>query len=276
MTSTLLLVMSAYASTDQDLENRFANVQRLIETSSGAQRVQDSDSAEARARRQQARALLERADAARQRGDAAAARELLGEASRTMFDAVRLAGTPESLKTKHNDDFDARRRSLEALTTALQRISTEKGRGERFRTLLQELDTLVARAVQLRNGNQMDEGRALLDQAYDKAKRGVEQLRGGDTLVRSLNFASKEEEYHYEVDRNDTHRMLLEVLGKESDGGGQMARMTASFVDQATDLRSRAEGQARAGNYAAAVKTLEQSTQHLIRALRSSGIYIPG
>ena len=59
VTSTLLLVMSAYASTDQDLENRFANVQRLIETSSGAQRVQDSDSAEARARRQQARALLE-------------------------------------------------------------------------------------------------------------------------------------------------------------------------------------------------------------------------
>ena len=37
-------------------------------------------------------------------------------------------------------------------------------------------------------------------------------MRSGDTLVRSLNFASKEEEYRYEIDRNDTHQMLIKVL----------------------------------------------------------------
>ena len=103
----------------EDLDNRIANVSRLIEESSGAKRVEDSGNAEALARREQARKLLQQARTARDSGDAARASALLGEASRSMFDAVRLAGIPDSMTRKDVSDFDDRVRSIEALTAAL-------------------------------------------------------------------------------------------------------------------------------------------------------------
>ena len=93
----------------------------------------------------------------------------------------------------------------------------------------------------------------------------------------SLNFASKEEEYHYELDRNDTHQMLVTVLLEEkmADSAG-VAKMVNVFLDKARLLREEGDRQAARGDFEAAVQTLEESTKELVRAIRSGGIYIPG
>ena len=49
-----------------------------------------------------------------------------------------------------------------------------------------------------------------------------------------------------------------------------------AFTDKAAALRRDAEGQARNGDHAAAIRLLEDSTRELVRAIRSGGIYIPG
>ena len=117
----------------------------------------------------------------------------------------------------------------------------------------------------------------MLDEAYVAAKVAIEHLRGGETLVRSLDFASSEEEYHYEVDRNDTHRMLVDVLLKEKmRTNGGIETMVNKFMKRADELRVRADSQASDGEYENAVTTLEQSTKEIVRAIRSAGIYIPG
>jgi hypothetical protein len=49
-----------------------------------------------------------------------------------------------------------------------------------------------------------------------------------------------------------------------------------AFADKATQLRAEAEAQAARGDHAGAVKSLEDSTRELVRAIRSGGLYIPG
>jgi len=102
-------------------------------------------------------------------------------------------------------------------------------------------------------------------------------MRRGDTLVRSLNFATKREEYDYEIDRNDTHRMLVNVLLEERRASNPaLDRSVRNFLDEAARLRGEAEQQAQKGGFDAAIKTLEDSTRELVRAIRGAGVYIPG
>ena len=105
------------------------------------------------------------------------------------------------------------------------------------------------------------------------AKAGISGLRSGDTLVRSLNFASKEEEYHYEVDRNNTHQMLIKVLLEDKKAADAMIQ---TYVTKARELRGRADAAAAAKDYGGAVRLLEESTAELVRAIRNAGVYIPG
>jgi HPt (histidine-containing phosphotransfer) domain-containing protein len=139
-----------------------------------------------------------------------------------------------------------------------------------------DVNVLVARARQLEQAGRLDEGRRSLNAAYEMAKGTIEELRGGDTLVRALEFASKEEEYRYELDRNDTHQMLITVLVEEKRSSRGVDQMVTKYVQRAQTLRGEAERQAGAGDFAKAVATLEQSTKELVRAIRSAGVYIPG
>ena len=268
--------LNVFAVTDKELDNRLANVERLVESSSGARRVEGSNQADAMLKRDQARELLRQARSAKQAGDSAKTQELLKQASQRMFEAVRMVGTPSSVTEKHQRDFEARIGSVTALREALSRIAAEKGSGSSTQGAIAEVDGLLGKARAAQASGDMEAGWTSLNAAYDRAKREVESLRGGETLVRSLTFENPEAEYRYEVDRNDTHRMLLDVLAQESASAKSSKAMVDKFVARAAELRQEAEAQAARGDHAQAVKVLEQSTKELIRAIRSTGVYIPG
>lgn len=256
--------------------NRLQSVEKLIENSSAARQVEASGEPQALARRDEARALYKQALAAAQAGDQEQAEKLLSQATKTMFEAVRMADQEEVVAEKHARDFDSRLESVNALLEAHDRVSQEKGaevaNGE-LRSLVQRK---LADAQSLREQGRPEEGRKRLDEAYVAAKVAIENLRGGDTLVRSLNFETKEEEYRYEVDRNDTHQMLIKVLLQEKMEKAGVEQMVQQFMGKAAEARAEAERKAAGGDYDGAVSTMEESTKHLVRAIRSAGIYIPG
>jgi hypothetical protein len=113
----------------------------------------------------------------------------------------------------------------------------------------------------------------VIDRAYLTARVSIESMRRGDTLVRSLTFASKREEYAYEIDRNDTHRMLVNLVLAERRDVGPMLQ---PLLDKAGVLRKDAEAQAQRGDHEGAIRTLEDSTRELVKAVRAGGIYVPG
>jgi hypothetical protein len=256
------------------VESRVENVRRLVFSSSGAQRVKDSGKPAARQAHQKAVDAFEAAEGAWKKRDLKQADRHLDEATHLMFEAIREAGAGEAIRKKKEDDYVARDESVDVLAEALQRIADEKHANGRIASAVREMRHHHAEAERLHAAGNVDAARKEMDAAYETAKVAIESLRGGDTLVRDLNFATKEEEYRYELDRNDTHQMLIKVLVE--DKGDSVKAMVSKYADKASKLRKRAEGEARRGDHSAAEKTLEESTRELVRAIRSAGVYIPG
>jgi hypothetical protein len=258
------------------IERRLISVGTLIESSSGARQIEESGNAAAQVRRLRARELHAQATAALRSGDLAQASQLLDEAAQTMFNGVRAASAEKVTGPKDRSDFDARMESTRALLEAQKRIAAEKGGGPGAADLARRIEALMNEAARLAAAGKVDEGRVVLDQAYLAAKAAIGGMRGGDTLVRSLNFASKDEEYRYEIDRNDTHQMLVKVLLEEKRGAAGVDAMVERSTSAAAQLRKTAEEQAAKREFETAVKTLEESTRELVRAIRAAGVYIPG
>lgn len=263
----------AAAQEREQVERRVQSVGTLIESSSAAKQIDSSGVAAARERRDNARLIHREAVAALAANDAAGASKLLDQAAREMMDGARLARPEQVAGEKHKRDFEARLESARALLAAQQRITKEKGAGREAQDAARSIERQIGEAQAIAVQGRYEDAWPVLDRAYLTARVSIESMRRGDTLVRSLNFASKREEYDYEIDRNDTHAMLIKVLlADRKDAAGAMA----PFTEKAAALRSEAEAQAKKGDHAAGIKLLEDSTRELVRAIRSGGIYIPG
>jgi hypothetical protein len=271
---TLLIAASGALAQDREqLQRRLQSVGTLIETSSAAKQIDASGGEAARTKRDTARLIHREATAALAGGDLAGAAKLLDQAAREMMEGARLARPDEVVGEKKRRDFDARLDSAKALLAAQQRITQEKGAGREAQDAARQIEQQIGEAQKLAAAGRDDDARTLLDKAYLTARASIETLRRGDTLVRSLTFANKREEYDYEIDRNETHRMLIGILLSDRK---EAAASMQGFVEKAAALRRDAEGQAREGRHDDAVRTLEDSTRELVRAIRAGGIYIPG
>lgn len=258
------------------LERRLASVSTLIEKSSAAKQIEASANPEALALRGKARELRQQAEELFRKGQSGEATRLLDQAAKLMFDGVRLASPEQVTGAKLQRDFDNRMESVKALLGAQKRISAEK-RQAKGAEMSQSVEAQIREASSLAAAGKLEAGRALLDKVYLSLKVAIEGLRDGDTLVRSLQFASKEDEFHYEVDRNDTHKMLIKVLLEEKRASNaNLESMVQKYLETAQTLRTSAEGAAAKKDFEGGIKLLEDSTKELVRAIRSAGVYIPG
>jgi len=270
--------LAASAGQDKEqLARRIESVGHLLETSSAARQIETSRDPQALSLREDARTLYKTARAAFDAGDLQKASRLLTETTILMLKAVRFAAPEDITGKKEEADFKVRQESVKALLSAYKRIASEKSAAKGINETISESEKIMGEANKLAEAGNYTEGRAVLERAFITIKTGVSTLRHGDTLVRSLNFASKEEEYHYEVDRNDTHQMLIKMLVDEKRAASpDLDRQVSSFVARAKELRAKAEASAAAKDFAGAIKLLEDSTAELVKAIRNSGVYIPG
>ncbi len=266
----------AQASAGNDVASRLVYVERLLTESSAAKKVDASGKAEAIQMKADAQAHFDQAKALVDGGDNDAAEAELREAIRLMTTAARAANGDAKVSRKQTDDYGSRKESVTALATAHDRIATEKGMKDMNAALQQKVAADLAASDELLAAGKGDEARAMLDATYESVKTSLEDLRGGDTLVRELNFETPEDEYHYELDRNDTHRMLVEVLLAEKMQASPMRKTADGFIAKAGELRVQAEQAAGKKKFEDAIRLLEESTKEFIRAIRSAGVYIPG
>ncbi|MBL8488054.1 MAG: hypothetical protein JNK22_13285 [Rhodocyclaceae bacterium] len=271
---------SRLAAAPQDREQvafTLESVGKLLGTSSAARQIEASKVPEALARQARARELHATARTALDAGDLARASALLTEARAVFFEGVRLAAPEEVTAKKLETDYNARLESVKALLGAYRRVASEKGGAARGVTeAIAQIEKFMAAAAAHAQGGRYKEGRAELDRAYLVAKAGVSGLRSGDTLVRSLHFATREEEFHYEVDRNNTHQMLIRVLLEEKRAAERVDGMVQGYVSRSQELRGQADAAAARRDYPEAIRLLEESTAELVKAIRNAGVFIPG
>jgi len=258
------------------VQSRMENLERLVKQSSAARRIDESGDPEARELKAEAAKHLDDAQGLLTSGDAVKASASLQEATDAMFAAIRKAGPGAESEEKKRKDLETRIRSAEVLVTALERIAREKGEQARYAGEVRGIRAKLSQAEREAADGRLDQAKASADGAYASAKATVENLRQGDTLVRSLNFANKEEEYKYELDRNDTHKMLMKVLLEDKPISAATRKAVDQQIAAAAALRARAEKEAAKGDFGKAVSTLEDSTEELVKGIRRAGIYIPG
>lgn len=249
-------------------------IEQLVNHSSAASQIQQGGNAEAKALQQQARHELEKAKKAQQSGDAQAVGDALNKAKGAMFQAMRLSGA-KVVKEKQEQDFKQRVQSVNALLEAHKRIRLEKKLAQAAEDVEQHVAAQVQQAYSELQKERIGKAMELANAAYLSIKLSVTRLRDGDTLVRELHFDTKQDEYQYEVERNRTHQILVNVVLKEKLSP-QMSLLMKTPMAQAEELHKQAEQQAAQGDYDKAIETLEQSTQQIIRAIRMAGVYIPG
>ena len=182
--------------------SRLQSVEKLLQTSSAAQQIKNSGNQAARKKHEQAIQLYQQAKKANSSGDETKAADLLKQATITMFEATRMIDKGETFRSKYLHDFESRKASVEALCAAYENIAKEKGIVNSDHELLHSnlhdfVHLRVEQAEALKEQNQVQEGRKLLDEAYVAAKVAIEQQRGGETLTHSLNFANSETFFNF-------------------------------------------------------------------------------
>jgi tetratricopeptide (TPR) repeat protein len=227
---------------------------------------------------------LDRADQHRAAGDYVQGRAALDKAYLQVRHAVENIRGGQTLgelssngisTSPQQHDYETKLRSINALLEAQQRIADEKANVEQKQQLKRTVSALLNSAADYAAANDYEQAAKTVKQAYQIITASIEQLRGGETLVRTLHFETPEEEYHYELDRNDTYQMLIHMLVEDKKTMDVTERVQ-QFLDQARALRKLGERQAENGEFDTAIKSLEQSTRNLIFAMRNAGFFIPG
>jgi hypothetical protein len=255
--------------------SRFGYLRKLLEISSGAKKVLASDNIQSHQAYVEAR---EAYIAAANENDNDKVNVLLDDTVKLMYKAIRFASSKKMLDRKKERDYKRKLLSVNALLEALDRIAIEKENTTQTNLLKQQIKVLITTADSQVKNHKMDEAREVLDEAYLLTKTGIENMRSGDVLVRELNFASPEEEYAYELDRNDTHQMLIKLLIEKKLAAKPPAykKKINDRVEKANTYRAHAEVVAKDGDFEAAIAELEKSTKELVRAIRMGGVFIPG
>lgn len=102
-------------------------------------------------------------------------------------------------------------------------------------------------------------------------------MREGETLVRSLDFATKKDEYDYELERYQSQLVLVGVLLKDKHvSSAYVAKQVDNYIIVAEDARGKAESAAADGDHTAAIELLGAARKQIVRGLRTGGIYVPG
>jgi tetratricopeptide (TPR) repeat protein len=262
--------------TKESISSRIHNMSKLLNDSSGARQVINSSNSEAKQKRQKALKLYQQASEKLNNGANDDATELLNQSAKLMFEAIKISTPISMTEDKNILNYGQRRQSVIALRDAFNRISNENHEEESKLKINKQLKKLITQADALLKNGENAKARTEIDKAYHLLKVSIESIRSGQTLVRSLQFETKEQEYLYEVDRNETHSMLIRLLVDEKNKTDDVKKKVLKFVEEAKLLRQQADAYATEDAYDIAIELLEQSTKQLVRAIRSAGIYIPG
>ena len=257
-----------------EFENKLNAVANLLNRSTISKQVLDSHNDAAVQYYRFSQSLYDEAVEAYNLGELEKSDVLIKKSRAALIDAVEFANL-KSAKTKKRskNHYESLRKSANALMDAMERISDEKGKHDDFGFLFKGLNDKLAETDKLYFQGKYDPAMEGLDKVLQTIKVEISKMRSGDTLTRSLNFASAREEYLYEIDRNDTHLMLLDMYLSENDK--KMSVSMDNAIKTAKELRKEAETLASGHKHKEAIKVLEKSTMEIISMIRSAGVFVP-
>ncbi|MDR9499660.1 MAG: hypothetical protein RI556_10835 [Hydrogenovibrio sp.] len=256
--------------------NSLQLVESILVNSSVAERVQRSNSQEATRLLDDARKHYQRSQAfmREDRADKAIAERDLS--LKLVMKAARLANKGlGGHEVDQQEDYESRLASVEVLMAAHTRISQEKNNQNLDQNLTRVTDPYLRESKNHAQQGDYQQAMLSLDKAYAMVTSSIENQRAGETLVRSLDFQTKEEEYDYELGRYENYLTLVKMLKNERNVL-TLDSTSKPIWDKAHQHGREAEAFAQKGRYDQAIAQLDQASQQLVNLIRYAGVYIPG
>ncbi|NOZ38549.1 MAG: hypothetical protein GXP11_10930 [Gammaproteobacteria bacterium] len=174
-----------------------------------------------------------------------------------------------------------------AVELAREQYALLKSRVKNFRKLFRQLpadktkglldfkklDGRVKEAESIYAKNQPERALAPLLEAADMLERALSAARKNETVVYALEFSSLEEEYKYELERNENYILLTNmILNAGSSENSKKLPLIRMLLNKNQQLRLEAEKQFESEAVKEAIILLEKGNKTLVRALRLSGL----
>jgi len=245
---------------------------RLVQNSSAAARIENSDNDDAKALLKQARSAWENAVIKLEVMNIDQAEISAKEGLIIMTRASRAVADTARLKNERLARYKQLRERIDSFTDAFQRIASEKQESISYLLDMENIEKTMNQADKLAKENNYTEANKLLAGAADSVELALAKARHKETLLHELKFNSLEEEFAYEKQRNHSYMLLADLIKEKKKVEEKRLQEFQSSLDENEKMRRKADDMARNGNIEGAIRALENGTQNLARTLRASGV----
>ena len=270
----LATATTAVAGLDKpgSIYNKVKFLDWLVHDSPVSKRIEDSGDEEAQAQLKRAREMWQQAEEHSSKSEFMLAEAHIDEALKLMTSVSQKFKDQDRVKKARKELYKQVRDHVDMFVAAFDRIVAEKGE-DHIRKMLdrKKLDGLIADAESSYEGGDLARANHLMGQAADMVDHALSDARHEDVLLRELSFESLAEEYEYEVERNESYVMIIDMMQKKTPASQASAAYVQKMIEANAKQRQEADSLAKKGDYEQGIALLEASTDKLSRALRVSG-----
>jgi tetratricopeptide (TPR) repeat protein len=262
------------------LANKLRLVKLLLAQSAAVQRIPQSDNGPAKKKLAEAQALYAKAEAEAAAGHEKEAIQRLDESLRQIVSASALVPDVAHQAAQERSQNTALHESIRTFQLLHKNLSSRVAQGKKSQpaagaTDISRIDAMVDKADALSASGDHAQANGVLNSAYKSVVSALNKMLTAETFVYDLKFDSPAEEFQHELARNRGYEELIPIALAQSGKARATATLTEPAVQQSRKLRDAAQKQASAGDHQAAVKSLQDATGHLQRALRIAGVVVP-
>lgn len=176
---------------------------------------------------------------------------------------------------KLREEYQSIRDRVESFRKALFMICKEKNIDVDAALPAAQFMLLINDAEQLVEKSRVDRAIIKISKAANIVETSLAKIRNNETIIHSLKFASIEEEFQYELERNKSHLMLIDLMLSQRSLNQSLIDLIHGLVADNAKLADRATRLHANDNTDEAKIVLEQGTDKLVQALRKGGMFIP-
>jgi len=257
----------------QELAGKLKFIDMLVNRSPRVKRVEASDDSKAKELLAAAQQHHRRAVAEMEKGDLDQVDHFVGLALDAVGIAFRMVADPahrEAVEAERYKELEAR---VASFRQAFKEVAAQKG--AQTAAFLDEVKvaTLVGEAEALAKEKRYQQANQPLAKAADMVERALAKAREKETLVYDLNFATPEEEYAYDLERNRSYELLANMMVAQCPPERKSRLpLIKRLIQRNEELRAEADALAAGGDTEGAIQVLQKGTDSLVRALRMAGL----
>ncbi len=236
----LIYCGSAYAETDTERFNALYNKVKLlgwlVNDSPVSKRIENSDDTEAKQQLKRSQEMWQQAVEHSEKSEFELAEVHISEGLKLMTSLSRKVKDEDREKQARIELYKQVKEHVDMFVSAFDRIAVEKGE-ENVREMLDrdELDAVMSGRTAAFDDGELVLANHLMRQAADMVDNALSDARHEDVLLHELSFESLEEEYAYEVNRNESYVMLIDLMQKKST----TSQASASYVQNMIDANDK-------------------------------------